>query len=211
MSEDKTVSRRDQVKGMIEEGVYTKAEIASTLGITTAGVSSQMTYLRWMGNHIIYDLDADMADRILKMATEEEFQAWEADKASRSASTTKVSKKTPAEQTIALYKTIATQTKQKETWAEKAEEYSADSKADPDDEDLADNAAEAAANVILLSIKIKRNVAKLADLPSLEKAKAEIAEAGGEEPNGEVDEDELDKGVDDEFETPEGLNEEELM
>ena len=47
--------KREQVKDMIAEGTHTKAQIAETLGMSAASVSTQMTYLRWMGNNIIYD------------------------------------------------------------------------------------------------------------------------------------------------------------
>jgi hypothetical protein len=180
MAEEK--KRLDQVREMIEAGTYTKAEIAEALDIKPAGVSSQMTYLRWQGNFIKTDADT----KVLSFCTEEEFKAIEADKAARAATRTTASKKTPEEQAAAVAKTIKTQTKQMETWQAKLDEYLKDKAAFDEtgegediDQDLID---EAEANVTLLRIKIKRNTAKASELPDAPADEAPDADAGDTDP-----------------------------
>ena len=152
-------NRREQVKGMIEQGEFTKAQIAEELSVSAASVSSQMTYLRWMGNFIKYD-----ADKILTIVTEEEHVAWQEELAANRKSTS-VSNKTPEEQAEAVFKTIERQNSSLTTWTKKAEKVEVDLIDEPDDEELLELKAEADANVVLLGIKIKRNERKAADLP----------------------------------------------
>lgn len=172
---DKKPNRREQVRELIEQGVYTKAQIAEMIGVSSASVSSQMTYLRWMGNHIRYD-----KEKILSFCTEEEYNNWQAElEANRKSKSTAA--RTPEEQAKAVAKAIERQTKQLATWNKKLEQITADLQAEPDDEELLEYEAEANANITLLEIKIKRNNAKAADLPDVPDEDEEEAEAAVEE------------------------------
>lgn len=152
-----TVNRREQVSELIKTGLYTKAEIAAKLEVNAASVSSQMTYLRWMGNFIIAD-----ENKKLSFCTEEEAQAV----AIAAQSNKKAAEsKDPQARANALAKTIATQTKQLTAAQAKLNKVNADLAEEPEDEVLIELQAEAAAHVTLLSIKVKRNVAAAAELP----------------------------------------------
>lgn len=153
------ISKREQVKALIDEGGYTKKEIAEKLEMSESSVSSQMTYLRWQGNFITYD-----EDKVLSLVSEEEFNEWdEARKANRKSGPT--STKTPEEQAVAVAKTIKTQEKQLANWEKKAADIKAALEDEPDNEELEELSQEADANIVLLGIKLKRNKAKAAALP----------------------------------------------
>ena len=147
---DAKLNRRDQIKELIQTGDYTKKEIAEELGIKESGVSSQLTYLRWMGFFITFD-----DDKKLNFVTEEEYAAWEAEKKANRKTKVSVSKKTPLEQYNGLAKTISSQEKSLATWEDKLSLLEAE---DQTDDTLI---PEASANITLLGIKIQRNQAKL--------------------------------------------------
>lgn len=155
------VNRREQVKELIEKGNMTKAEIAEALEVNPASVSSQMTYLRWMGNFII----ADPETKALSFCTEEEFEAHQAlVKASRKSKASAASKD-PQEVANALAKTLKTQRAQYTKALAKCAQVDADIANEPDDLELIELKEEADANATLLRIKIKRNEAKAETLP----------------------------------------------
>jgi len=158
MSETKEMSKRDQVLEMLKEGGHTRDEIAQKLEMSTASVSSQFTYLRWMGYYIIYD-----ENKILSLVDQDEYEKWQAEK-ERNKKTKAVSTRTPEEQAEALEKTLGNQTKQLDNWREKLVKIDADMEKMPNDEELQDMQAEAQANITLLEIKMKRNKAKLESL-----------------------------------------------
>ena len=148
MAETK-ISRRDQIKELIETGDFTKKEIAAKIGIKDSGVSSQLTYLRWMGFFITFN-----EDKKLNFTTEEGYAEWEATKKAGRKTKVSVSKKTPQEQYVALEKTIKSQTKSLAVWADKAGLLAAE---DQEDETLL---PEANANITLLGIKLGGNQVK---------------------------------------------------
>lgn len=155
------LDRRGQVKSLIEEATHTKAEIADKIGVSQASVSSQMTYLRWMGNFIKYD-----EDKILSFCTEEEYEAWQAElQAKRKTKSTAA--RTPEEQAKAVAQAIERQEKQLENWEKKLVQITADLQAEPEDEELLELEAEASANITLLKLKIKRNAVKAEELPEV--------------------------------------------
>jgi len=161
------IPKRDQVKELIIKGGYTRDKIAKELNMSTASVSSQFTYLRWMGNFITFD-----DEKILSMVTEAEYNEWVAAKAAK-AGTKKsavASTKTPAEQYKALAKTIGVEKKQLTVWEAKLITINKDLAAMPEDSELLEMQAEASAMVVLLSIKVKRNERKLAAMPEPEEA-----------------------------------------
>jgi len=159
--ETKTMNRREQVAELIKEGTHTKAEIAEALDISAASVSSQMTYLRWMGNFIKYD-----ENKILTFCTEDEYNDWQEELAKNRK--TKTSARTPEEQAEAVYKTIERQESQLANWQKKLTQINADIADDPNDEQLDEFRREAEANITLLEIKISRNRVKQDDLPDYE-------------------------------------------
>jgi len=146
------LNRREEIKKLISTGEFTKKEIAAEIGIKETGVSSQLTYLRWMGNFIIWD-----EDKNLQFTDEDGYNTWEAaKKADRK--TVSVSKKTPKEQFVALSKTVVTQEKGLGKWIDKVNLL----EAEPAEDDTL--LPEAKAQVVLLEIKIERNQDKLAVL-----------------------------------------------
>lgn len=151
------VNRREQVSELIKEGVYTKAEIAEKLGVNASSVSSQMTYLRWMGNFIIAD-----ADKKLSFCTAEEAEAVAA---AAKANKKVTESKDPQTRANALAKTIANQNKQLVAAEAKLAKVTSDLNEEPEDDQLIELHAEANANVVLLRIKIKRNMAAATELP----------------------------------------------
>lgn len=161
MSEIK-VTRRDQIKELIETGEFTKKEIAEKLEIKESGVSSQLTYLRWMGFFIIWD-----EDKKLSFVDEDGYAAWEAEKKTNRKTPASTSKKTPQEQFDGLTKTIGNQEKTLAKWEDKLSLLN--------DEDQTDGTLipEAEANITLLQIKIQRNQAKLEDVDMDEVAETE--------------------------------------
>ncbi len=171
MSEEKTLTKRELVKLEIEKGTETKAGIAETLEISPGSVSSQMTYLRWMGMFIATD-----ADKVLSFVTEEEFNAIQ-DEKKANRKTKSTSTKTPEEQAATIAKTLDKQNKQVATWEKKLNSAEVALEDEADNEDLQDLRDEAEANITILNIKIKRNVAKAASLPAIE----EVAEVEGDD------------------------------
>ena len=177
------LDRRGQVKGMIDEACHTKAEIADKIGVSQASVSSQMTYLRWMGNFIKYD-----ADKILSFCTEDEYAEWQAElQANRKTKSTAA--RTPEEQAKAVAQAIERQEKQLENWGKKLAQITDDLQAEPDDDELLELEAEANANIVLLKIKIKRNGIKATELPAVpeedEVEESDAAEEAEEATEGE--------------------------
>ena len=159
-----TKPRREQIKEMIDTGNFTKKEIATEIGIKDSGVSSQLTYLRWMGNFIIWD-----KDKKLSFTDEEGFLAWQdANKAGRK--TKSVSRRTPQEAYEATMKTISSQNKQLTKFENKVELL----KAEPSDDDTL--LPEAEAQIVLLNIKLQRNEAKLAEIDMTKVADEEVEE-----------------------------------
>ncbi len=141
-------NNRIRVQQLIETGNYTKKEIAEELDLTVASVSSNMTYLRWGGNFIIWN-----EDKKLSFTDEAGFDAWEA--AKKSSRKGAVSKLTAQERFDKLTKTIASQTKTLSKWEAKAEALADDPQ---EDETLL---PEAEAQVVLFGIKVARNQAAL--------------------------------------------------
>ena len=146
-------NRREQIKELIETGELSKKEIAEKLSIKESGVSSQLTYLRWMGFFIIWD-----ADKKLSFTDEDGYAAWEEEKKAGRKPKKSVSTKTPQEQYNALIKTVEKQEKSLAKWQDKLSLLS--------DEDQLDSTLipEAEANITLLEIKISRNKARLAEV-----------------------------------------------
>jgi len=177
------LNRRDQVKECITAGTYTKAEIAEKLGVNAASVSSQMTYLRWMGHYIITNPET----KALSFCTAEEAEVVaETAKASRKVKEAK----DPQARANTLAKTIKAQEKQLATAQDKLAKIENDLVEEPEDRDLQELLAEAQANVTLLVIKLKRNKIASADLP----APAEVTETAVEDddaPEAVEDSDEL--------------------
>lgn len=173
------LDRRGQVKSLLEEATHTKAEIADKIGVSQASVSSQMTYLRWMGNFIKYD-----ADKILSFCTEDEYAEWQAElQANRKTKSTAA--RTPEEQAKAVAQAIERQEKQLENWDKKLVQITADLQAEPDDDELLELEAEATANIVLLKLKIKRNAVKADELPEV----PDEDEVDEDSEAGETDED----------------------
>lgn len=162
MAEQKE-NRRDQVKALIAEGKYTKAEIAKKLEVNASSVSSQMTYLRWMGNFIVSD-----ENKILSFCDEETYNAKAAAAEANRKLKSTTSTKTPQEQANALAKTLKRQNADLAKAEAKVAQIDKDLIDQPDDEELIELEAEAKATLTLLKIKIKRNTAKAAELPEAE-------------------------------------------
>ena len=170
MTEDITtkaadVPKRDQVKLLIAKGGYTRDTIAKELGMSVASVSSQFTYLRWMGNFIIFD-----DDKHLSLVDEATYNAWVAEKAAKAGTkkTSASATKTPAEQYKTLAKTIGVEKKQQEAWKAKLAKIEKDQEDMPEDDELIEMGLEAGAMVTLLGIKVARNEKKLAAMPEPE-------------------------------------------
>jgi len=153
---NKDIPKRDQVLELLKEGGYTREEIAQKLDMTTASVSSQFTYLRWMGNYIIYD-----ENKVLSLVDQDEYKAWQAAREANKKVKTSGSSKSPEEQAEALDKTIKNQEKQLTGWREKLVKIDRDLEDDSGNEELLELKAEAQANIVLLEIKIKRNKGRL--------------------------------------------------
>lgn len=155
---DEKVAKRDQVLALLKEGKYTREQIAVQLGMSTASVSSQFTYLRWMGNYIIAD-----ENKVLSLATETEFAAWEAARESNrktKTTTSAASTKSPAEQYESAKKAIETSTKQLASWTAKFEQAEKDLAAETDNALIRELYEEAGAMVTLLTIKLRRQQTK---------------------------------------------------
>ena len=141
---------RTRVAELIDTGEYTKVELAEALETKPAGISSNMTYLRWGGKFIIWD-----ENKKLSFTDEAGFDEWNEARKANTKSAKAVSKLSPQEQYDKYTKTIASQTKSLSNWEAKVDKYEEDA---PKDETLL---PEAQANVVLLGIKIGRNTAKL--------------------------------------------------
>ncbi|MDA3808614.1 MAG: hypothetical protein PF440_11970 [Thiomicrorhabdus sp.] len=160
-------SMRFKVADLIEEGLYTKVEIAEKLETKVASISSNMTYLRWGGKFIIWD-----ADKKLSFTDELGFDEWTAANKTNSKGSKAESKLTPAEQHAKLTKTIATQSKQLVNWQKKVKAGA------QDDETIL---PEAEAQVTLFGIKILRNQAKLDALGDVEVEEDESVEGSDDQ------------------------------
>lgn len=160
---DEKVAKRDQVLAMLREGKHTREQIATTLGMSTASVSSQFTYLRWMGNYIV----ADATTKIVSLATETEFAAWEAARESnrKTKTTASTSTKSPAEQYDSAKKAVEATTKQLAAWTAKLEQAEKDLAAETDNELIRELYEEAQAMVTLTTIKLRRQQVKFDALP----------------------------------------------
>lgn len=191
MAKPGEVTKQDQVLECLKKGTYTREEIAAELGISTASVSSQFTYLRWKGNFIKFD-----ENRKLSLCTSEEYDAWVAAKAKTATAKAKTtSTKTPYEQYQAALKTLETQEKQYLSWSEKAEQARKDLDNEPDNEQVLDAYDEASSNATLLRLKIKKGKIRVAELAEVPGALDEPAEESTEEPA--EDEVEVTDGEDD--------------
>lgn len=179
MSDAKELNRREQVKELIETGEFTKQEIADKLGVAPSSVSSQMTYLRWMGNFILAD-----ADKKLRFVTEEEAAAHEELVLAKRKTKATTSTKSPQEQANALAKTIKSQEAQYTKALAKCEQIDKDLALEPEDAQLIELKEEADANAVLLRIKIKRNMDRAETLP----APVAVEEPEVEEAAADIDE-----------------------
>ena len=181
MSEEKTLTKRDQVLEMLNEGNYTREQIAEKLGMPIASVSSQFTYLRWMGNYITYD-----DNKVVRTATKEDYDKWVAERAANK-KTGKASTRDPQDQANALAKSLGNWKKSLASWEGKLKKVNADLNDMPDDEELQELGDEAKANITLLTIKIRRGEKKALTLPEPldEIEDAPEAEEGGENEEGE--------------------------
>ena len=166
------VNRREQVKELIQAGKYTKAQIAEALEVNPASVSSQMTYLRWMGNFIVAD-----ESKVLRFVTEDEYAAHQAIAQANKKVKTGAAAKDPQTRANELAKTITKQVSQLTKMQAKLDQVLADINEDPDDEDLQELMEEASANVTLMQIKIKRNKALAATLPEPVETDDEVSES----------------------------------
>ena len=193
-TENTKVNRREQVKALIETGNYTKAEIVAELGIKAGSVSSQMTYLRWMGMFII----ADPETKKLRFVSEEEYDEYEAKAAAARGSKSSSSAKTPQERANALVGTIGRQEKQLEGFIAKVAQVTKDLESDAENAELLELLEEAKANETLMRIKLKRNRALAETLPEPEVVEetTEEAEAGGEAEAGDETESAGTEGAD---------------
>jgi len=181
----KAPNRRDQVKGFIATGNYTKQEIADELSVNVHTVSSQLTYLSWMGFFVLAD-----EDKKLRFVSKEEKEAAQAAAMVNRKAKTSASKRTPQEQANALAKTIKAQEKAQAKWMAKSAQVAAELLESPDDEELQDIADEINANLTITIIKLKRNVKLAADLPAAEEV-TETPDASGNDDDETDSEDEL--------------------
>lgn len=159
MADETKVTKKDQVFEMLQEGTYTKQQMADALDCKIGSISSNFTYLRWAGNFIKTD-----ADGVCSLITEEEAEAIEAEKAANRKEKTPATTKTPKEQAEAAEKAVKRMSTTLENWEQKQDAFLIefeDKEVDIDDQDKLD---EAAANIVLLKIKIKRANARLAAL-----------------------------------------------
>jgi len=156
---DVVKTKREQVKDLIAEGGHTKADIAEALEMSVSSVSSQMTYLRWMGNNIVYN-----EDKVLSLVTVEEFEAWQATRAARTTEgrAKKASTKSPEEQMAAVTRTLKGAMTALNNWEARIVKTTEDNI-----EDFEEFTAESSANVVLLEIKIKRAEAKIEELKAM--------------------------------------------
>jgi hypothetical protein len=159
MANETKVTKKDQVFEMLQAGTFTKQQMADALDCKVGSISSNFTYLRWAGNFIKTD-----ADGVCSLITEEEYEALEAEKAANRKEKTPATTKTPKEQAEAAEKSIKRMSTTLENWEQKQDAFLVefeDKELNIDDQDKLD---EAAANITLLKIKIKRANARLAAL-----------------------------------------------
>lgn len=168
-------NKRELVKACIELGTMTKADIAEEYDMTVGAVSTNMTYLRWADLFILTDKET----KILTFTDKATFDALEAEKASNKGGK-KTSARTPAERAIATAKTIANQEASKVKWEAKVADLDEMLETVPDDADVILNLKEANASIAILEVKLVRNEALAATLPSLEDATAEVEAVAAE-------------------------------
>lgn len=154
-------SRREQVKELIEKGTYTKAEIAAELGINPGSVSSQMTYLRWMGNFILTDPET----KKLSFCSEEDYKEYTTKVAAARQAKAGSAAKSPQERANALAGTIKRQETQLKNANDKVAKIQKDLADEPDDVELQELLEEAQANMVIVRNKLKRNKALAESLP----------------------------------------------
>ena len=195
-------NKREQVKECIELGTMTKADMVEKLGMSSGSVSTQMTYLRWMGHFILPEPET----KILKFTDKETYEAHVADKKAN-AKTPKGAARTPAERAVAVAKTITNQEASKVKWDAKIVECEEILTELPDDADAELNLKEAIASVALAEVKIARNTSLALTLPDLETATAEVEAAAAEKAADEA----VENVEDEQDEVAEGESTEELL
>lgn len=171
------VDRRGPVKELLLTGNYTKVEIAEKLGVPTDSVSSQMTYLKWMGFPTI----TEEGTKKLKIVSLEEYAIWEAAKIANRKAKAPTSKRSPQEQANALGKTVKSQAAQLTKAVTRKAQVDAELIDNADDDVLQDISAELGATITLLTIKLKRNNAALAELPEPQEVVEEVQDAPEDE------------------------------
>jgi hypothetical protein len=170
------VSKRDQVLAFLTLGTHTRIQMAEALDCKVASISSNFTYLRWMGNFITANEDGTM-----RLCTEEESVALEEAKVANRKAKSTAEPKTPEEQAAAANKALARAEKTLETWEQRQDAILVELEGDDEvTEELTDRRDEAAANITLLKIKIKRTKARLIDLPEADEP-ADIEDEATEE------------------------------
>ena len=184
------LSKKERVLQMLEEGTYTKGEMAEELDCKIGSINSNFTYLRWGGYFIKTDEEG-----ICSLITEEEAKAIEAEKLAKRKEKTPATTKTPAEQLEAVKKSLKRMNTTLENWEQKQDNIlieldELDREPNEDEQDLRE---EAAANITLYKIKIKRANARLADLEALvednaDDTDAEIDEAADADADAEAEE-----------------------
>lgn len=198
------VSKREQVLALVNEGKHTKAEIAALLEMSPASVSSQFTYLRWMGNFIVID----SATKVVSSTDKESYDKIVAAKNAAKSASRGASKQTPQERSNALARTITKQKKQLANAEAKVAQIQADLIATPNDEELQELLVETQANVTIIKSKLKRNEKAATDLPAPvveEPATAEVESEGTLEPAHDENPEEVDD-VEDENQDNEDLD-----
>jgi sugar-specific transcriptional regulator TrmB len=173
------VDRRGPVKELLLTGEFTKVEIAEKLGIPADSVSSQMTYLKWMG----FPTVTEEGTKKLKIVSLEEYATWEAAKIANRKAKAPTSKRSPQEQANALAKTVKSQAAQLAKAEVRKAQVDTELADNADDDVLQDISAELGATISLLTIKLKRNNAALAELPEPQDAPEEVQDTPEDEDN----------------------------
>lgn len=139
----KKQSMQARVLELIKVGTWSKKEIAHQLSTSVAAVATHMTYLRWKGHFIIYDLDT----MNLQLTDEAGYLAW--------AESKKKPEPTPEEICIKARKKVKALKKSLVSW-----------KAIYDQEhegtltkEIKDQQTEASAHIFLLELELKRTAA----------------------------------------------------
>lgn len=180
---DEKISRREQVKELVETGNYTKAEIATALDVNVGSISSQLTYLRWMGNFILTDPET----KKLSFCDEDTWNEYQEKVSAAKVAKKAGASKTPQERANSLAVTIKRQETQLKNISAKVAQLEKELEAEPGDSELEELLAEAKANETIVSLKLKRNKALAESLP--EPAAEAVAEVDAEETAEETDED----------------------